>query len=102
MSEVFDLMHQASHVAESAKDAIAHSLAADKTTESLARVILEEAKRLLPNNRILQSIAFPEGDVSWVSVRSAMEAASEALSAANSAALQAANARRVRTGGPWS
>ena len=84
MSEIFELLHQARRVAETAKDAMGHSLAADKTTESLARTILGETKRLLPNNRIVQSLTFTDGDLSWVSVRSAMEASHEALSQENS------------------
>lgn len=99
MSDVFDLMHQARGVAETAKDAMAHSLAADKTTESLALAILAEAKRLLPSNGIVQSISFLPGDVSWVSVRSAMQAVHNALSSENFARIQAANARGGRLRG---
>jgi hypothetical protein len=102
MSDVFDLMHQARGVAETAKDAMAHSLAADRTTASLAQVILSEAKRLLPNNQIVQSISFAEGDLSWVSVRSAMQAVHKALSAENSSRMRVANARGRRAGGTWS
>ena len=102
MSEVFDLMHQARGVAETAKDAMAHSLAADRTTASLAQVILSEATRLLPNNQIVQSIGFAEGDLSWVSVRSAMQAVYEALSAENSSRIRATNTRGKRAGGAWS
>lgn len=94
MSDVFDLMHQAQQLAQTAKDAMAHSLAADKTTESIARAILAEAKSLLPNNRIIESITFPQGDVSWVSVRSAMQAVHEGLSSENSARIRAAQAQR--------
>lgn len=99
MSEVFDLMHQAGRVAETAKDAMGQSLAADKTTASLAQAILEEAKRLLPDNKIVQSIVLPEGDIGWASVRSAMQATHEALSSAHSQRLRAANAGRARRGG---
>ncbi|HLW83482.1 MAG TPA: hypothetical protein VKS20_15700 [Candidatus Acidoferrales bacterium] len=103
MSEIFDLMHQARELAQTAKDAMAaHSPAADKTTESIARAILSEAKRLLSSNPIIESISFPQGDVSWVSVRSAMQAVCQALSSENSAHIQAANARRTRPRGPWS
>jgi hypothetical protein len=102
MSEVFDLMHQARGVADTAKDAMDHSLAADRTTASLAQVILGKAKLLLPSNEIVQSLSFPEGDLSWVGVRSAMHAVYEALSAENSSRRHVANARGARRGGPWS
>lgn len=102
MSEVFELMHQAGQVAETAKDAMGHSLAADKTTQSLAHVILDEAKRLLPHNRIVQSVSLPPGDADWTSIRSAMTAVHEALSSEHSAALRAANARGARRSGTWS
>jgi hypothetical protein len=96
MSELFELMHHATEVAQTAKEAMSHSLAADKTTEALARKILEEAKRLLPLNKVLQVIDLsPAGDLPWTSVRSAMEATSTALSEANSSSVQASNARRV-------
>lgn|SRR5215469_2612993 len=104
MSEVFNLMHQAGEVVQTAKDAMEHALPADKTTESLAREILSEAKTLLPGSRILQSINFPVGDISWVSVRSAMQAVHQALSQAHSEQLRAANragASRIRYGN-WS
>jgi hypothetical protein len=96
MSEIFDLLHQARAVAHTAKDAMGHSLAADKTTHSLSLVILEEAKRLLPQDRVVQSLSLPTEDADWVSVRSAMEAVANALSAKNAAAIYAANARRMR------
>jgi hypothetical protein len=84
MSEVFDLMGQANDVAETAKDAMkGHSRVADKTTERLARTILEEAKRLLPNSRVVQSLSFESGELDWSSVRSVMQAASNALSSEN-------------------
>lgn len=104
MSEVFDLMHQALEVVQTAKDAMKHGLPADKTTESLAREILSEAKALLPNIKIVQSINFPEGDVSWVSVRSAMQAVQQALSKEHSAQLRAANRANAprRRLGTWS
>jgi hypothetical protein len=102
MAELFDLMHQARGVAETAKDAMTHSLAADRTTASLAQVILNKAKLLLPANEIVQSLSFPEGDLSWVSVRSAMHAVYEALSAENSSRHYAANARGARAHGTWS
>lgn len=104
MSEVFDLMHQALEVVQTAKDAMEHALPADKTTESLAREILSEAKALLPNSRIVQSINLPEGDLSWVSVRSAMQAVHQALSKEHSAQLRAANRANAtrRPRGPWS
>ena len=53
MSEIFELMHQAGEVAETAKDAMPHSLAVDKITERLAREILTAAKEVLPDHRIL-------------------------------------------------
>jgi hypothetical protein len=102
MSEVFDLMHQAREVADTAKDAMGQSPAADRTTASLAQEILTEAKRLLPSNRIVQSISFAEGDLSWASVRSAMQAVHQALSAENSSRLREANAGRRQRSGPWS
>jgi hypothetical protein len=101
MSEIYELMHQAREVAETAKDAMGHSLAADKTTASLAQVILAEAKRLLPSNRIVQSISFAEGDLSWVSVRSAMQAVHGALSAENSSRIRASNAAGPRLRSSW-
>jgi hypothetical protein len=96
MSEVFDLMHQALEVVQTAKDAMGYSLAADKTTQSLARTILDEAKRLLPNHKIVQSLSLPPDDADWVSVRSAMQAVANALSSQNMSAVRAANARRMR------
>ena len=96
MSEIFDLLHQARAVAQTAKDAMGHSLAADKTTQSLSRIILEEAKRLLPQDKVVQSLSLPTEDADWVSVRSAMEAVANALSAKHAAASYAANARRTR------
>jgi hypothetical protein len=100
MSELFELMHHAQQVAETAKDAMGHSLVADKTTELLARKILDEAKRLLPRNAIIQAINLPQDhDLDWTSVRSAMQAASNALSEANISQANAANARRTT---PWS
>jgi hypothetical protein len=94
MSEIFELMHHALQVAETAKDAMGHSLAADKTTESLARKILDEAKRLLPQNAVLQAVSLPQGrDLDWTSVRSAMQAAANALSEANISRAHASNAR---------
>lgn len=104
MSEIFELMHQARLISETAKDAMTHSLAAlaaDKTTESLARTILAEAKRLLPNNRVLQSLSFSDGDLSWVSVRSAMQACNEALSQEYSERARLKQPSRTR-GGEWS
>ncbi len=101
MSEVFDLMHQSREMAQTAKDAMMHSLAADKTSASLAQVILGEAKRLLPGSRVVQSIEFAEGDISWVSVRSAMQAVHEALSAENSSRIQAANRSSRGPGSQW-
>lgn len=96
MSEIFELMHHAIEVSQTAKDAMGHSLAADKTTDALARRILEEAKRLLPNSAILQSVSLPpSGDLTWTSVRSAMEVVSTALSEANSSRVHASNARRA-------
>lgn len=102
MSELFELMHQAGQVAETAKDAMGHSHAADKTTESLARTILAEAKRLLPQNTIVQSLSLPDADSNWTSVRSAMTAVHEALSAENSSRHRAANAAGRSRRGPWS
>jgi hypothetical protein len=100
MSEIFELLHQARLVSETAKDAMPHSLAADKTTEGLARKILAETKRLLGNNPIVQSVNFPDGDLSWVSVRSAMQACNEALSQAYSERIRA-NQRGHTRGGTW-
>jgi hypothetical protein len=96
MSEIFDLMHQALEVVQTAKDAMGHSLAADATTQSLARTILDEAKRLLPNDRIVQSVNLPSGDAEWVSVRSAMQAVANSLSTVNMSAVRATIARRAR------
>jgi hypothetical protein len=103
MSEVSDLLHQARAVAETAKDAMGHSLAADKTTQSLAHTILEEAKRLLPGHRIIASLNLPQDDVDWVSVRSAMEAVANALSAENVRRSTAASLQRTPgSGSGWS
>ena len=98
MSELFELMHHALNVAQTAKEAMEHSLAADKTTEALTRRILDEAKQLLPHNTILQAISLPtSGDLPWTSVRSAMEAAANALSEKNMSRSKAvSNARRTR------
>lgn len=102
MSEIFELMHQARQVAETAKDAMAHSLVADKTTETLAHTILTEAKRLLPGNRLVQSLTLVEVDIQWVSVRSAMQAVNEALSREYHTRNQAAASARKGQGGQWS
>ena len=103
MSEIFELMHQAGEVAETAKDAMPHSLPVDKTTEKLAREILAAAKEALPDHRILKSLNFEPGDVSWVSVRSAMQAVKEALSSENMARVRAKNTQRPKARrGPWS
>ena len=103
MSEIFELMHQAGEVAETAKDAMPHSLAVDKTTERLAREILAAAKEALPDHRILKSLNFEPGDVSWISVRSAMQAVKEALSSENMARVRAKNTQRPKARrGPWS
>jgi hypothetical protein len=102
MSEVFALMHQAGQVAETAKDAMGSSLVADKTTAALAQIILTEAKRLLPNNRIVQSLILPTADADWTSVRSAMQAVHEGLSTEHSAELREANRRASVRRGPWS
>jgi hypothetical protein len=102
VSEIFELMHQAGQVAETAKDAMGHSLAADKTTAALAQVILTEAKRLLPNNRIVASLALPSGDADWTSIRSAMQAVHEALSTEHTAALRQANRQGNLRRGRWS
>jgi hypothetical protein len=84
MSELFELMGQASGVAETAKDAMkGHAQVADKTTEKLARAILDEAKRLLPENRIVQVLSFETSELDWSSVRSVMQATSNALSSEN-------------------
>jgi hypothetical protein len=92
MSEIFDLMGQANDLAETAKDAMkGHGLIADKTTQGLARTILEEGKRLLPNDRVVQSLSFENNDLDWSSVRSVMQAVSNALSSEN---------RRVSRQGP--
>jgi hypothetical protein len=100
MSELFDLATQARHVAETAKEAMGHSLVADKTTETLARTILEEAKRLLRRDRILEAVTLPSGEAGWVSIRSAMQAVANALT---SETLEATRARNVRRSGtPWS
>ena len=99
MSELFELMNHALQVAETAKDAMGHSLVADKTTEILARKILDETKRLLPQNAVLQAISLSQDrDLDWTSVRSAMQAAANALSEAN---ISRANAHRSRVT-PWS
>jgi hypothetical protein len=83
-SELFDLMGQAADVAETAKDAMkGHARVADKTTQSLARTILDEAKRLLPDNRVVQSLCFENSELDWFSVRSVMQAVSNALSSEN-------------------
>jgi len=98
MSELFELMHHALQVAETAKDAMGHSLVADKTTETLARKILDEAKRLLPQNAVLRALDLPQDrDLDWTSVRSAMQAAANALSEAN---ISRANVARRTT--QWS
>jgi hypothetical protein len=100
MSDLFDLATQAREVAETAKDAMGHSLVADKTTETLARTILEEAKRLLPQDRIVNSLTLPPEDAGWVSIRSAMQAVAKALTSKNLAAAKARNVRR--SGTKWS
>jgi hypothetical protein len=100
MSELFELMGQAGHVAETAKDAMkGHARVADKTTEKLARTILDEAKRLLPNNRVVQSLGFENSELDWSSVRSVMQAAANALS---NESVARANSRRpaIAIGGP--
>ncbi len=81
MSELFELMGHANDVAETAKDAMkGHTRVADKTTEKLARTIMDEAKRLLPDNRVVQSLSLENSDLDWSSVRSVMRAAANALS----------------------
>jgi hypothetical protein len=100
MSDLFDLAAQAREVAETAKEAMDHSLVADKTTESLARTILEEAKRLLPQDQIVKSVNLPSEDAGWVSVRSAMQAVANALTSANRQKNRQIIPRR--RGGPWS
>src|SRR5215469_14979226 len=103
MSEILELMHQAAEVAETAKNAMQHSLAVNKTTEKRAREILAAAKEALPDHRILKSLNFEPGDVSWVSVRSAMQAVKEALSSENMARVRAKNTQRPKARrGPWS
>jgi hypothetical protein len=100
MSELFELMHHAMDVAQTAKDAMGHSHAADKTTEALTRKILEESKRLLPHNAILGAISLrSDGDLSWTSVRSAMEAVANALSQENSRTHRSSPPTRSS---PWS
>jgi hypothetical protein len=87
MSEFLDLRDQANDVAETAKDAMKnHGLVADKTTQTLSRTIPEESKRLLPNDRVVQSLTFEVSDLDWSSVRSVMQA--EAPSAAASTSNQ--------------
>lgn len=100
MSEIFELMQHANNVAQTAKDAMAsQSLAADKTTDGLTRTILEEAKRLLPRNKVLAAISLPtSGDLPWTSVRSAMEAVSDALSEENS---RGGISQSIRRTGVW-
>ena len=84
MGEVFDLMGQANDVAETAKDAMhAKVLVADKTSQTLARTILKEAKTLVPNNRVVTALEFENGELDWSSIRSVMQAVSNALSSEN-------------------
>jgi hypothetical protein len=103
MSELFELMHHAREVAETAKDAMGHSLAADKTTETLARTILAEAKRLLSRNVVLNALDLPQGsDLDWTSIRSAMQAVANALSEANvEASRSASHGASNRGGSTW-
>ena len=75
MSEVFDLMGQANDVAETAKDAMkAKVLVADRTSQTLARTILKEAKTLVPDNRVVAALDFEIGELDWSSIRSVMQA----------------------------
>jgi len=98
MSELIELMQHANNVAETAKEAMARSLAADKTTDAVTRKILDEAKRVLPRNAILEAIILrADGDLSWTSVRSAMEAVATALSEENSTRRRNAPSPRGRT-----
>ena len=104
MSEVFELMQQARGVAETAKDAMndarkSPGATADQTTVALTRAILKQAKSLLPNNSLVQSLDLETTD--WSSVRSAMQAVENGLSAESTARRKAGVAERNirRTGG---
>ncbi len=100
MSEIFELMHHASNVAQTAKDAMEHSLAADKTTVEIARKIIEEAKRLLPQNTILKAVTLTtSGDLPWTSIRSAMDAIANALSEENTS--RSSQTSAVRRTSQW-
>jgi hypothetical protein len=98
MSEIFELMQQARRLAETAKDAmqLRNPSAPDTVSAELAKTILKEAKRLLPKDTVVQALNFSDVETPWVSVRSAMEAITESLSAKNAAGIQAANQRRPR------
>lgn len=100
MSEIFELMHHASNVAQTAKDAMGQSLAADNTTVEIARKIIEEAKRLLPQNAILKMVNLPtSGDLPWTSIRSAMDAVANALSEENTS--RASQTTTIRRTSQW-
>lgn len=99
MSEISGLNRQAKDVVETAKDAMkSRGLIADRTTQTLSRTILEEAKRRLPENRILAALNFEEGELDWSSVRSVMQAVSNALSSEYSEQVRRLPPRHMRTG----
>ncbi len=96
MNEVFDLMGQADALAETAKDVMkAGVLVADRASQTLARAILDRSKTLLPGDRVVRALEFENGELDWSSIRSVMQAVSNALSGEN--VRRAINRRLVRS-----
>ncbi|HEY4777349.1 MAG TPA: hypothetical protein VIH56_06785 [Candidatus Acidoferrales bacterium] len=101
MSRLFELMHHALNLAETAKDAMrSNSIGEpDEVTWGTAVTVLNEAQQLLPENPILKDLKL--SSKRWVSMRSAMEAVANSLSSANSdanwAGLAARNKRAIES-----
>jgi hypothetical protein len=96
VSRLFELMHHALNLAETAKDAMrSNSIGEpDEVTWGTAVTVLKEAQQLLPENTILKDMKLTSK--LWVSMRSAMEAVANSLSSANSDAVHAGLAKRNR------
>jgi hypothetical protein len=100
MSVKFDLAEVAKNLAETAKDAMRSEGRSepDDVSWGLAQQVLEQAKALLPGDRIVQGLKL--GTKLWVSLRSAMEAVAVKLDSQGHedvvASVNRANERNLR------
>jgi hypothetical protein len=96
MSQKFELMHHAINIAETAKDAMRTDSVGepDDATWEIAVNVLKQAQQLLPGNAIVHDLKLTSK--LWVSIRSAMDAVANALSAANTSDSNATVANRNR------